>query len=115
MGFWRNITDAGPVGAEIVHFEAYEKGYYAILRRGDRLDIIHSLHLQPPVEDPGNYFAFMFVETLQGFFLLRQRVFENRPENWEVYLEITAAEPHRFFSDACAHWWRAKKLLDGGE
>jgi hypothetical protein len=106
MGFWNNLKDAYFVNEEVIHFEAYREGYYAILRRGDRLDIQRIFHIQPPIVNENDYFAFMFAQTLFGFFLFRQRVVENKPQPWEVYMELIPESPHSFFVEAHSLWWR---------
>ena len=113
MGFLDGIRDIRQFEWEAVHFEAYERGYYALLRRGDRLDIQRVFTIQPPIDDPDDYYAFMFAQTLQGFFVMRQRVIDGKTGNWEVFLEVIPEEPHRFFAAAQAHWCRIRDRMDG--
>jgi len=100
MDFFDNIKDIIQLDDEIALFECGENGYYAYLRSGRRLDIQRVFNFQPPIENFDDYFSYMFVQSLQGFFLLRQRMLENRPLNWRVFLEFRAAEPHLLFDQA---------------
>jgi len=113
MGFRSNLSDARTLCLEIVHFEAYPLGYYAILRRGDRIDIKRAFGFQPEIADPSDFHAFMFVETVQGFFVLRQHVVENRPRPWEVWLELVPENPAAFFAQAYAYWQKTRRSQDG--
>ena len=112
MGFRKNLAGARFVGEEVVHFEVYTLGYYAMLLGGARLDIQRAFNIQPPIENTSDYYAFMFVETPGGFYLLRQRVVEGRVRPWEVWLELEAENPHVFFSDAYSFWMKERS---GGE
>jgi hypothetical protein len=100
MGFFKNLTDATQLEEEIIHFQADGSGYYAYPRRGGRIDILHAFNFQPPIENFDDYYSFMFVESIQGFFLLRQRMLENRPQPWHICLELKPAEPQLFFNQA---------------
>lgn len=100
MDFFDNLTDAVQLEEEIGHFQADSLGYYAYLRRGGRIDIQRVFNFQPPIENFEDYYSFMFVESLQGFFLFRQRMFENKPRPWHVCLELKPTEPHLFFTQA---------------
>lgn len=88
----------------ITHFVAYDKGYYAILDGGGRLDIVRVFNLQPPIENDDDYHAFMFVETFQGFYLLRQRVIAGKPKCWETWLRIEPEKPACFFNNVYSAW-----------
>ena len=93
----------------ITHFEPYEHGYYAIPEQGERLDIIRVQNFQPPIENTDDYYGYMFVQTQFSFFIMRQRVFENRVHDWELYMELEPHEPAYFFKRVCA---RAEQLLE---
>lgn len=92
----------------VTHFEPYGKGYYALLRGGARLDIARVETFQPPIADFNDYFGYMFIQTQFSFFILRQRIYENRPQPWELHLEIEPHEPAHFFRRACR---RAGQIL----
>jgi hypothetical protein len=115
MDFLDNLQNAIYRDDEIVHFDAGENGYYAYTRPGARIDITHVFNFQPPIGDFGGFHSFMFVESLQGFFIFRQRIFENKEEPWRIYLELTPREPLCFFKDAVAFHARLRRLWSGGE
>ena len=89
-----------PRAGEVTHFEPYALGYYALLHGGERLDIIRVETFQPPIDDFGDYFTCMFIETQFSFFILRQRIVENRAQPWTLFLEIEPHEPAHFFRRA---------------
>ena len=113
MDFLNNIEDIIIRDDEITLFEAGKNGYYAYLRNGDRIDIMHVFNFQPPIENFDDYYSFMFVESLQGFFVLRQHVIENNPRSWRVYLELKPREACRFFQDAWRLVCSIRKQLSG--
>lgn len=90
-----------PRAEEVTHFEPYGRGYYALLRNGERLDITRVETFQPPIDDFDDYFTCMFIETQFSFFILRQRIVENRGQPWALFLEIKPHEPVHFFRRAC--------------
>ena len=48
--------------------------------------------LQPKIENPEDYDYYMWVEATQGYFILKQRFLENRPQNWQLVGEMTTDE-----------------------
>jgi hypothetical protein len=97
---------------QITHFEAYGLGYYALLQNGQRLDFVRVESFQPPIANFDDYCSYLFVEAPSGFFILRQRIVENKLYPWELRLEIEAREPAHFFRLMCR---RAAELLDLAE
>jgi len=81
---------------EVLKFVTYPKGYYALLRSGQRLDIIRAFPFQTDISDFNGYYTYLLLQTLQGFFLLRQQVKENRVYPWVVFCEFVPEEPHQF-------------------
>ncbi len=112
MNFWDNVADILPRDDEVITFETYESGYYALLRRGERLDIIKTLTFQPAIISSDCYSSHIFLEALQGFFLLRQQVIDGAFQHWEVCAEFVPHQPHSFFSEAEAHYWKVRNALD---
>jgi hypothetical protein len=86
---------------DVTHFVVYDKGYYAILRSGRRLDIIRIQSFQPQISDFADYFTYLFVETPDSFLILRQRIIENISDPWEAFLELEPTDPTDFFRNAC--------------
>lgn len=112
MSIYDNIKNIIERDDEITLFDAGPDGYYAYLRSGARIDIKHAFNFQPAIDDFDDYFSFMFVESLQGFFLFRQRIVENKPRPWRVCFEIIPREQHCFFSEA---WSLACRLRFNNE
>lgn len=109
MGFYRNVKNAVLMNEEVTHFVAGELGYYAILRKGERLDIIKVFHIQPPIENPMDYTAYMFAETASGFYLFSQNILENRAATWEVRMKIQAEEPGLMYAQAMELWRKIRE------
>ncbi|MCA9780697.1 MAG: hypothetical protein KC800_28440 [Candidatus Eremiobacteraeota bacterium] len=66
--------------------------YYFVASDGRRGDIIRCQTHQPGISDPDDYFFYMWVQTLQGYFILKQRFLEGRPQNWSLIGEMTTDE-----------------------
>ncbi len=109
MDFFENLQNAVLRDDEITIFEAGENGYYAYLRLGRRIDIQRAFNFQPPIDNFDDYYSFMFVESLQGFFLFRQRVVENKSEPWHVFLEMTPRDPCVFYNQAWVLWLASRR------
>jgi hypothetical protein len=103
------VKSARPRSELVAHFEAYGRGYYALLKTGERLDFVRVESFQPPIEDFNDYFSYMFVQAHSGFYVLRQRIIENKIQPWEMHMEIEAYEPAHFFRHMCG---RAGDLLE---
>lgn len=96
---------------EIYHFEAYDKGYFALLNRGPRLDILRVFNFQPDIADFSDYVVFMFIEALQGFYVLRQPVLEGHVGPWRVCMEMRPKDPNGFFAWAFEHRGALMKFI----
>ena len=95
------LESSVPAQHDVTHFIPYDKGYYAILRNGARLDIVRIQAFQPPIENFEDYFSYLLIETLDSFFILRQRVLENRTLPWQTMLELRPVNPAGFFRSVC--------------
>lgn len=89
-----------PYCCEVRHFVAYDRGYYAILRTGERFNITFIHTFQPAIADFDDYFTFLFIQTDVRFFILRQRILEGRAEGWESFVEVVPEERAGFFRRA---------------
>ena len=92
---------------DVTHFVVYEKGYYALLRTGRRLDITRIHAFQPGIDDFDDYFGYLFIESIDGFFIMRQRILENRAQMWVAVAELVPFETGDFFRHMC---WRIERL-----
>lgn len=84
---------------EVISFVTHEVSYIAFTREGRRLDILKSSSFQPEIEDPEDYFTYMWVKALQGYFLLRQRYVESRPQEWFVIRELEPESNYLFYEE----------------
>ena len=87
--------------------------YYFVACDGRRGDIIRCGTHQPRIGDPDNYFYYMWAETVQGFFLLRQHFVEGQAGPWSLLGEFEVEDPApTFFETLSEH---VRELLDSGE
>ena len=73
--------------------------YYFVASDGRRGDIIRCETLQPGIDDPDDYDFYMWVHATQGYFILKQRFLEGRPQNWQLIGEMTTEETGPFVFD----------------
>jgi hypothetical protein len=74
---------------EVLTFVVDQAAYYFIATDGRRADIIRCRTLQPNIDDPDDYFYYMWVQATQGYFVLKQRFVEGQPRNWQLIGEMT--------------------------
>lgn len=84
---------------EIINFVT-EGGVYcfktADRRRGD---IAKVRTLQPSVLNHDDYYSYMWVQAVQGYFLLRQQFLGGQAQEWRLIREITVEDPGMEFFD----------------
>lgn len=93
------IVQEEEMDEEVLQWVVDASGYHAYTRAGLGLQIIRSASVQPPIENPAQYQTWLWMETVQGFFLARQSVIESVPQEWRLARRITPGEAHRFFVD----------------
>lgn len=97
------MRNEGEIRTEIILNEEvkdfYLEGdwYYVILRSGRCLNIIRSQSVQPTIDDPHDYPAYLWVEAKEGFFLFRQQFLMGRAGAWVVEKQIVPADAADFF------------------
>lgn len=79
---------------------------------GRRGDIIRCQTYQPEIGDPENYVFYLWAETLQGYFLLKQRFLEGRAQEWQLAGEFELEESGPGTFDLLSDEVRA--MLDSG-
>lgn len=84
---------------EVIQFVTHDLSYIAYTRTGRRLDITKSMSAQPAIVNPDDYFSYMWVKALQGYFLLRQRYVESVAEPWFVVRELKPETDFRFYEE----------------
>lgn len=77
---------------EITTFVVDQGAYYFVASDGRRGDIIRCETLQPGIHDPEDYDFYMWVEALQGYFILKQKFLEGQPQRWLLIGEMTSEE-----------------------
>lgn len=79
-------------------------------RRGD---IIKCRPFQPEIRNHDNYASYLWVQTYQGYFVMRQRFVEQHACEWRVVreVEVDDAEP-AFFDDAEARFLEEFQAFD---
>jgi len=82
---------------EIRHFLTEPTGYYAISASGRILQILKSQPIQPDIIDFEDFTTFLWVEALDGFYLLSQHFKDGRPGSWYIRRLLVPEERHRFF------------------
>jgi hypothetical protein len=87
-----------PLEDEVLHFEM-GASYTAWTRSGQALRILRACSYQPPLRDPENHPTFLWVEALEGFYLLRQHLLGVQPLPWYVLRRVVPdpGECHFFF------------------
>lgn len=92
------IVQTEIVDDEVTHWVSNDLGYHAYTRGGLALSIIRSASVQTPIAHPERYPTWLWLETVQGFYLARQMVVDSIPQTWHLVRRLTPAEPHAFFS-----------------
>lgn len=73
---------------EVTGFDTSQYSYYGVTRRGFVFNILKVISIQPAITTPEDYFCYMWVHSVEGFLLLRQRFLNNMPGRWYAEVEI---------------------------
>ena len=84
---------------DVLHWVTDDLGYHAYSRGGLVLSIVRSASIQPTISDEQDYVTWLWVEALQGFFVMRQRIVETQPQGWVIVRRLTPSAHHGFFAD----------------
>lgn len=82
---------------EIVHWVCDGLGYCAFTSSGRGINIVRSASVQPAIASEADYFTYLWIESLQGFFLARQRMIESSGQGWWLVQELTPQSSYQFF------------------
>lgn len=87
-----------PLEEEILRFVTDQTSYSARTRSGMELRILKAQTFQPPVQDEDNFATFLWIETVEGFFLLRQHLVYSQALPWYLLRRLIPApgQPHFF-------------------
>ncbi len=95
---WGYVT-AEEMEREVVHWVTDPCGYFAYTADGAGLAIVRSLSIQLAIEDPLDYHTWLWLETVQGFFLARQRFVEFAPGGWWLVRRFEPGASEHFFHE----------------
>lgn len=86
----------------VIEFQTTRDSYSMWTETGMRCDIMkcHTQHLGSG--DPENYPSYMWVKSLQGYFVMRQEIKDNKAGNWIILREIQPDDPGRYFFEEFA-------------
>ena len=92
------IKEIETIEDEILNFYIDGNIYYAVSKLGIVLNIIHIVSIQPKINDFNDYFTYLWIEALEGFFILRQRIKEKIAEPWVIEKKIIPKNNYNFFN-----------------
>ena len=94
-----------PLGDPVLRFISTSESYSAYCQSGLRLDIARCRNILLDQEDPDDYWNFLWMQSLQGFFVVRQRVRVGVTEEWVLVGELfTSAPVSQFFDSFQEHF-----------
>jgi hypothetical protein len=87
-----------PLRDQVYRFVSTAQSYTAYCESGLRLDIARCRNILVSQPDPDDYWNFLWIQSLQGFFVLRQRVRVGITEDWVLVGEVlTSSAVSQFF------------------
>jgi hypothetical protein len=84
---------------EIIDFYIEDGVYFAISTSGRIFHIRKIVCIQPEILDEKEFFAYLWMEAIEGFFLLRQKIKEGKAEKWILEKEVVPFEYFNFFEN----------------
>ncbi|HXE71090.1 MAG TPA: hypothetical protein VNO81_00390 [Candidatus Nitrosotenuis sp.] len=87
--------DEWPLDEEVTRFLTDSERYVAFTASGMELRITRARAFQPPMEDPDDFPTFMWTETLEGYFLMRQHIVQNHAQGWRLIRRILPRGPRQ--------------------
>ena len=88
-----------PLRDAVYRFVSTTHSYTAYCESGLRLDIARCRNILIPQPEPDDYWNFLWIQSLQGFFVLRQRVRVGVTEDWVLVGEVLTSSPVSQFFD----------------
>lgn len=94
------------LNAEVLHFLTTANAYTIFYEPYGRMDVARCTSMTPDAPPEGDFWCYMWVQSVQGFFVLHQPVLEGKAGTWSVIFEIVPAEfSAGFFSWVEDHFW----------
>lgn len=84
-----------PIKEEVRHFVTETHSYYGVTSSGLVFIIINHDVISGVVEDTRDYFGYMFVECVDGFYILRQRFIKGIALDWVLEVELELEERYQ--------------------
>jgi len=105
-------SEIRPVHREVKHFVTNEFSYYGVTDTGFLFDIIKSKNIQPPIEKEEDFYCYLWLECVRGFYLLRQRFIKDAPQEWYLEVEIIPRERYPlYFVDMLEYFKENEKIM----
>lgn len=73
--------------------------YYFVASDGRRGDIVKCQTHQPEIQNGDDYFYYMWVKAIQGYFVLKQQFLEGQAQQWYLIGEVETEETSPAFFD----------------
>lgn len=93
---------------EIIDFYIEDGVYFAVSTSGRIFHIRKIVGIQPEIINEEEFFTYLWMETIEGFFLLRQQIKEGKVSKWTIEKEIIPFEYFNFFEN---YQEKIKKML----
>jgi hypothetical protein len=76
------------IGEEVKDFMTERSAYYGITRSGFLFNIMRTKTIQPHIEDENDYHSYMWIQCIDGYYLLRERFINGYGIGWYLEAEI---------------------------
>ncbi len=98
---------------EVKEFVTDKYAYYGVTISGFLFNIIKCKTLQPPIENPDDYYTYMWTQCEGGYFLLRQRFIEGVSLSWFLEVQVIPYTPsHTYFMEMADFLVENPKMLE---
>lgn len=85
---------------EVQRWEVAPADYFLYTLSGNKIRITRAEALQPPIRDPEDYPTFLWIQALEGYFLLRQHIVKGKAHPWRIVRRILPEESDpTFYTD----------------
>ncbi len=84
---------------EDLEFITAGSAYYFVTSDGRRMDVAKVRSIQPEIQDHDRYPSYLWVEAVQGYYVLRQWFMGGRPGGWRLIRELEQVEETFGFFD----------------
>lgn len=81
----------------VTSFVTGELSYHARTEGRLGIDIVKCYTRTPEIEDPENYLSYMWVNSVQGYYVLEQAFEKGEPQDWRLIRQIIPEEPDIYF------------------